>query len=122
MCLTLKDYGYLATATLRAYRTKSCPLPAEKDLKKQRRGNHSFRTDANSGISVTKSFDTKYAQMITNYCNTDSVGKVRRWVCQKREFIEIDCPTVAEQYNKSMSGVDMSDMLISLHRTPIKTK
>ena len=34
LCLALKDYGYLATATLRADRTKGCPLPVEKDLKK----------------------------------------------------------------------------------------
>ena len=27
-----------------------------------------------------------------------------------------------EQYDNSMGGVDLSDMLISLYRTPIKTK
>ena len=36
LCLALKDYGYLATATLRADRTKDCPLPTEKYLKKQK--------------------------------------------------------------------------------------
>ena len=38
LCLALKDCGYLATATLTADRTKGCPLPAEKDLKKQGKG------------------------------------------------------------------------------------
>ena len=122
LCLALKDYGYLAAAALRADCTKDCPLPAEKYLKKQGRGSHSFRTNANSGISLTKWFDTKCVQIITNYCNPDSVGKVRWWDCQKRQFIEIDCPTVVEQYNKSMGGVDLSDILISLYRTPRKTK
>ena len=121
LCLALKD-GYLATATLRGDCTKGCPLPAEKDLKKQGRGSHSFRTDANSDISMTNWFDNKCVQMITNYCNPDSVGKVRWWDHQKRQFIETDCPTVVKQYNKSMGGVDLSDMLISLYRTLIKTK
>ena len=35
LCLALKDY--VATATLRADRTKGYPLPGEKDLKKQGR-------------------------------------------------------------------------------------
>ena len=51
-----------------------------------------------------------------------SVGKVRRWDRQKRQFIEIDCPTVVEQCNKSMGRADLSDMSISLYRTPIKAK
>ena len=89
----MKENGYLTTATLRADRTKGCPLPTEKDLKKQGRGSHSFRTDANTGIAVTKWSDNKCVQMITNYCNPDSVGKVRRRDRQERQFIEIDCPT-----------------------------
>ena len=34
LCLALKDYGYLATAIIRADHTKGCPLPVEKNLKK----------------------------------------------------------------------------------------
>ena len=92
-----------------------------KRSKKQGTKSHSFRTDENSCVSVTKWFDNKCVQIITNYCNPDSVGKVRRWDRQKRQFIETDCPTVTEKYNKSMDGVDLSYMLISLYRTPIKT-
>ena len=31
-------------------------------------------------------------------------------------------PSLSEKYNKSMGGVDLSDMLISLYRTQVKTK
>ena len=50
---SLKDNGYLATAALSAVCTKFCTLLAGKDLKKQGRRSHCFRTDANSAISVT---------------------------------------------------------------------
>ena len=122
LCLALKDNGFLAIGTLRSDRTKKCPLPSEKDLRKTGRGSHSFRTDANTGIVVTKWYDSKCVQMITNYCDPQSVGKVKRWDRQKRQYIEIDCPTVVQEYNKSMGGVDLSDMLISLYRTSVKTK
>ena len=35
LTLALKESGYLATATLRADRTKACPLPAKKGLEKK---------------------------------------------------------------------------------------
>ena len=53
LCLSLKDKGYLATAAPIGVCTKFCTLLAEKDLKKQGRGSHCFRTDANSAISGT---------------------------------------------------------------------
>ena len=40
--LALKKNGYLATATLRKNRTKNCPLPKEKDLKKKGRKIHGY--------------------------------------------------------------------------------
>ena len=47
LCLALTKNGFLAT--LRKDRTKNCPLPIEKDLKKGRRS-HEYRTDAKGGI------------------------------------------------------------------------
>ena len=42
LCLALKKSGYLLAATLRKNRTKNCPLPIEKDLKKKGRGSHEY--------------------------------------------------------------------------------
>lgn len=117
-----KKNGYLATGTLRGDRTKGCPLPAEKDLKKTGRGSHSFRTDANSGITITKWFDSKSVQLISNHSNPENTVKIKRWDRASRTYIQIDCPTVVQDYNKSMGGVDLADMLISLYRTKMKTK
>ena len=122
LCLVLKRSGYLVTATLRADRSKNYPLPAEKDLKKGGRGSHSFRTDANSGITVTKWYDNKCVQLISNHCDPQETNKIKRWDRGSQTYIETNCPTVVEEYSKSMGGVDLADMLISLYRTTIKTK
>lgn len=113
LCLALKENGYLATATLRADRTKNCPLPVEKDLKKQGRGTHSYRTDANSGLTITKWFDNKCVQLISNHCDPESTSRVKRWDRENKKYIEISCPSVVQEYNKSMGRVDLADMLIS---------
>ena len=41
----------------------NCPLPAEKDLKKKGRGTHACKTDANSGLTVTRWYDNKCVQL-----------------------------------------------------------
>ena len=122
LCLALKEMGFLVTATIRADRMKGCPLPAEKDLRKQERGSQSFKTDANFDIVLTKWYDNRCVQMISTYCDPSSVGKVQRWDRKEKKYIEIDCPSVIQEYNQSMGGVDLSDMLISLYRTSFKTK
>ena len=122
LCLALKANGYPCVGTLRADRTKNCPLPADKDLKKEGRGSHTYRTDANSGLTITKWYDNKSILLISNYCNPESTVKVKRWDRENRKYIEINCPTAVSEYNKSMGGVDLADMLISLYRTTIKTK
>ena len=122
LCISLKDMGFLVTATIRNGRMKKCPLPTEKEFKKDGRGSHAFKTDANSGLVLTKWYDNKCVQMCSTYSDPTSVGVVRRWNRKDKKYIEISCPEVIMEYNQSMGGVDLSDMLIALYRTNFKTK
>ena len=117
--LQLKSLWFLVTATIRADCVKGCPLPTEKDMKKKGRGAHAYKTDANSGLTVTKWFDNKCIQLASTYCNPDSVSFVRRWKRTEKSVLK----SAAQQYcPKNMGGVDLSDMLIALYRTTIKIK
>ena len=91
-------------------------------MKKKGRGTHAYKTDANSGLSVTKWFDNKYIQLASTYCDPDSVSFFKHWNRTEKKYVEISCPTVVQEYNKNMGGVDLSDMLIALYRTTIKIK
>ncbi|CAB3977807.1 Hypothetical predicted protein [Paramuricea clavata] len=98
LMLKLKSLGYPTTATVRANRIAKCPLKSEKQLKKDGRGSFDYRTD-----------DT-------------SSKKVKRWDGKAKKHVDVKCPDVVCQYNESMGGVDLADMLIALYRTKIKTK
>ena len=108
LCLSLKENGFLITATIRADCTKGCPLLTDKV--KQGRGSHCLRTDANSALCVTKWCDSKSVNLITLYIQPAKIETIKR------------CPKVVKEYNNYMGGVDLSDMLIALYRTNIKTK
>jgi len=81
-----------------------------------------FRTDANSGLIIMKWFDNKPVHVTGNYATENISQKVRRWDGKAKTHKMIDCPDIVKQYNSAMGGVDLADMLISLYRTPLKSK
>ena len=54
-------------------------------------------------------------QLTSSYCDPDSTSKVKRWDDKSKKYIDIDCPTAAQEYSKSVGGVDLADMLIALY-------
>ena len=86
------------------------------------RGSHCFRTDANSALCVTKWRDSKSVNLITSYIQPAKIETIKRWDRKEHKYFEIACLKVVKEYNNSMGGVDLSDMLIALYRTNIKTK
>ena len=112
----------MVTATARSDRLEKCPLQADKALKQQGRGSHDYRTDMNSGIVLVKWLDNKCVHVCSTYVNPEESVEVQRWNRKGKKYIKVKCPKVVQEYNKNMGGVDLSDMLISLHRTSIKTK
>ena len=122
LCIKLKKMGMLTTATLRVDRLKGCPVPKDKDLMKEGRGSSSYRCDTNSGITVLKWYDNKCVQMCSTYSSPSEISTVSRWDRVQKKYVVIDCPNTIKEYNGSMGGVDLADMLISLYRTNIKTR
>ena len=78
--------------------------------------------DANSAIIVMKWFDNKTIHLVSNYCTSAASSQVKRWDGSKKKNVLIDCPDIVKEYNSAMGGVDLADMLISLYRTPWKSK
>ena len=56
------------------------------------------------------------------YCDPDSTSKVKRWDNKSKTYIDINCLTAVQEYNKSMEEVDLADTLFVLYRTTIKSK
>ena len=109
LCRKLKSLGFPTVATIRSDRLQGCNLPSEKELRKSGRGSSSFVADANSGVLITRWFDSK----CVNICSTSE---------NPNESITIKYPEIVRNYSKSMGGVDLYDMLISLYRTNNQTK
>ena len=79
LALTLKQHGYLINAVVRSDRIQKCPLLAVKDLRRKGRGSHDWRTDNNSGITVTKWYDNKSVHILSTYHDPKATEEVTRW-------------------------------------------
>lgn len=122
LLLYLKAQGILAVGTVRANRLAGCPLTSNKDLAKEERGSMDYRVDSNSGMIIVKWVDNSVVQMVSNFVGINPMSTIERWCKQSKAKKDIPCPQIVKQYNKSMGGVDLADMLISLYRIPCKTK
>ena len=122
LCLELKDLDILSAATIRENRLAGCKLKTEKELKKEGRGSFCFQTDQNSALTVIRWYDNKCVQLVSTYLGVEAAETVKRWDQKSKTQIQVQCPNVVKEYNKSMGGVDLADMLIALYRCKVKTK
>lgn len=122
LMLKLKSSGIFTTATFRTNRLKGCPLASDKELKKEGRGSYDYRTDVNSGIHVVKWYDNKCVHLASTFSGVGTSGFVKRWDSKRKSHKNVSLPDMVSDYNSSMGGVDLADMLITLYRTEITTK
>ena len=120
--LYIKNKGILVVDTIRLNRLGGCSVSSNKDLQKTRRGWSDYHTDNNSGIKVVKWVDSNFLQLVSNFAGIESITSIERWCKKEKKRKDILCPQIVKQYNKSMGGVDVADMLIAFYKIPFKTK
>jgi len=116
----LKSIKIKATGTARENRLKQCPLQDTKLMKKTPRGTHDSKCDGIVGI--VKWHDNQCVTVATNYDSVDTVGKVKRWSVANKAAIEVPQPTVVNNYNCHMGGVDMLDSFMANYRPTFRSK
>ena len=114
--------GIYAVGTIRLNRLQGCPLDANKDLMKNGRGAMDYRCNSNSGIMAVKLVDNSVVNLVSNFVWVEPIGELERWCGKEKVRKNIPCPQIVQQYNKSMGGVNLTDILLSLYQTPGQTK
>ena len=80
----LKTVGILAVGTIRVNRLQGCPVSANKDLQKLRRGSMDHRYNANSGIVIVKWVDNSVVQLASKFIGIVPMSEIQRW-CKKEK-------------------------------------
>ena len=122
LMLQLKSSRTYKTATFRSNRLKRCPLVSEKELKKEVRESYDYRTNFNSGLHLVKWYDNKCVHLASTFSGVNATSSEKRWDSKAKNHKDVLLSDMVSDYNSSMGGVDLADMLIALYRTEITTK
>lgn len=122
MLLLQEKFQIHTTGTIRTNRLKNCPLESESNLRSQGRGSTDAVVDLNSNITVVRWLDNSTVTLASTYASIEPTTIVRRWSRKEKKTVSVSCPFIVSEYNRSMGGVDLSDMLISLYAIDRKSK
>ena len=114
--------GILSISTFHSICLGECPLMSERDLQKHGRGSFDSRTDYNTWTHLLKRFDNKCIVVGSSFAGVECTNTVKKYDLAQKKNLKIDCPDMVSQYNRSMDGVDLADMLIALYGTNIITR
>lgn len=132
-------YGIFSVGTIKANRVRDCPSLEDKILTKNGRGSYDMSVDNNQRICIVKWVDNKCVILASTYCEVEPIKSVKRFIKNKSNLpsssaepnssnlppnftkSDVTCPNIVSQYNSFMGGVDLSDMLISLYKTPFRS-
>ena len=116
-----EEYNLFYTGTVRENRLGQKVFALDDDMskKKTKRGTYSYKSC--NGIIAVKWKDTKVVTMISSANGIHPVEKISRFDRSESKKCEVPCPNIVKSYNGHMGGIDKSDMLFSLYRTPMRS-
>ena len=117
----LLSKGIYGVATLRANRSRSCPIPAEKDMKKQGRGAMTEVVDTEQKVVVCAWYDNRRALTISNFVGIIPIDECNRYDRAQKKMLKVARPALVALYNRFMGGVDKTDMFMALYKCKCKT-
>lgn len=108
LIVLFKTIGILVTAAFRTSCLKGCPLPSDKGQKWRNEGWKMKVTDLMI-VALTS----------VHYFMWTATRTLKRWITKEKSYIDISLPDTVLDYNRSVAGVYLADMLIALYRIKI---
>ena len=96
----LLSKGIYGVATLRANRSRSCPIPAEKDMKKQGRGAMTEVVDTEQKVVVCAWYDNRRVLTICNFVGITPIDECNHY--DRKQMLKVARPASGALYNRFM--------------------
>ncbi|KAK3907910.1 Chimeric ERCC6-PGBD3 protein [Frankliniella fusca] len=107
--------------TIKRNRLLQCPLTDGKNLQARGRGSYESQVNKNA-VVVVQWADNKAVCLASSYVGVEPAATIKRYCKDQKAKADVPCPQAVLQYNKSMGGVDLGDMLMALYAIPTKAR
>ncbi|CAH1967978.1 unnamed protein product [Acanthoscelides obtectus] len=114
-------FNIYSLGTLRNNRLNGCQLISDKELLKKGRGKYDYKS-TNRECIIVKWADNKCVLIGSTIHGVSPENTLRRYCKEKKGKTNIPCPSIIMEYNRHMGGVDKSNSLVGLYRTPGRAK
>ena len=109
--------GIYATGTVRANRKN---IPVLKHDKEMKHGEHDWFSP--NHLSAIKWMDNKSVILSSNYFNPKETQQIERRLKGSKDKVKVTCPSVIQEYNQLILGVDLSDQIKVIYEVDRRSK
>lgn len=107
--------------TIKRNRIPECPLTIAKTFEKEKRGTYETFVNKNAVI-VMQWNDNKCVTLAGTLVGAEPVSTIKRYCKEAKCKMDVPCPQGVLTYNKTMGGVDLSDMFMALYAVPTRAR
>lgn len=123
LIVALKERGLLSLGTVRASRLPGCQLKSDAELKKRGKGTYEYRTEQSTNVIALKWWGTnRPVYLASSYSSVHPLESVTSWSSSRKKYQDFPVPHILFEYNESVGGVDLHNMLTELYRIDIRAK
>lgn len=116
------QYGCRYVGTARENRVGFPPLQSVKDMNKKSVPRGTLEYVSSDGILIARWKDNSIVTILSTDVGVEPLGEIDRYSKEVKKKVPVTCPYVIAKYNSRMGGIDKSDMLTHLYKTPFKAK
>jgi len=87
---------------------------------KERHGAFDFMSA--KGLLAVKWFNNTCVSLLSSACGITPLSSAKRWSKETKAKVAVLCPSLIPAYNQHMGGIDLSDMLVHMYKTSLKSR
>ncbi|KRZ76886.1 hypothetical protein T10_10847 [Trichinella papuae] len=103
-------------------RLRGCRLMSEQALNLSPQGKTDFRTSKADDITAVSSYDNRRVTLTSTYLSVELVKIKNRLDRKQQKKMIVSVPSIVDDYNLHMGGVDLSNMLSALYKIGHKSR